>query len=115
MRCSYLILLTAVAALDGCSRAPVVSITNRSTNALASGVVSGAGFTNLIAKIEAGALSRLTVHPRGESGVRIAFDAGGQHVDTAEQGYFEAGGGYRVAVTVEPDLKVSVSSTLRRY
>jgi hypothetical protein len=47
--------------------------------------------------------------------VRVAFDAGGQHIDSGEQGYFEAGGGYRVAVTVQPDLKVSVASQLRSY
>ena len=99
----------------GCSRAPVVTITNLSTNALANVIVYGSGFTNRIDKIAAGAESRITVHPRGESGVRIAFDAGGQHIDATERGYFEAGGGYRVAVTVGPDLKVSTSSTLRSY
>ena len=115
MHGSHLILIAVIVTVAGCSRAPVVTITNRSTNALANVVVSGSGFTNRIDKIAAGAESRITVHPRGESGVRVAFDAGGQHIDAAEQGYFEAGGGYRVAVTVEPDLKVSVSSDLRRY
>ena len=109
------IILAAIVALAGCSRAPVVTITNRSTNALANVVVSGSGFSNRIDSIVAGAESRLTVRPRGESSVRIAFDAGGQHIDSGEQGYFEAGGGYRVAVTVAPDLKVSVSSDLRSY
>ncbi len=115
MHRSCLITLSAIVALAGCSRAPVVTITNRSTNALANVVVSGSGFSNHIATIAAGGESRLTVRPRGESGVRVAFDAGGQHIDAGEQGYFEAGGGYRVAVTVEPDLKVSVSSDLRSY
>lgn len=110
MRGSYLIMLLAIVAVTGCSRAQVVTITNRSTNALANVIVSGSGFTNHLDKIAAGAERRLTVHPRGESGVCIAFDAGGRHIDEAEQGYFEAGGDYRVAVTIEPDLKVSVSS-----
>ena len=115
MHSSHFIILAAIVALAGCSRAPVVTITNRSTNALANVVVSGSGFSNRIDTIAAGAESRLTVRPRGESGLRVAFDAGGQHIDVGERGYFEAGGGYRVAVTVQPDLKVSVSSGLRSY
>jgi len=115
MRSSPLIFLATIVALAGCSRAPVVTITNRSTNTLANVVVTGSGFSNRIDSIAAGAEQRLTVHPRGESGVRVAFDADGQHIDTGEQGYFEAGGGYRVAVTVAQDLKVSVSSDLRSY
>jgi hypothetical protein len=109
MHISRAIIITAIVALVGCSRtSPVVTIANRSTNALANVVLSGSGFTNRIDSIAAGAQSSLTVRPRGESGVRIAFDAGGQHIDSGEQGYFEAGGGYRVAITVAPDLKVSV-------
>ena len=115
MRSSPLLILAAIVTLAGCSRAPVLTITNRSTNALANVVVSGSGFSNRIDSIAAGAESRLTVRPRGESGIRIAFDAGGQHIDSGEQGYFEASGGYRVAVTVAPDLKVSVSSDLESY
>ncbi len=115
MRISHVIMLASVVMLAGCSRAPVVTITNRSTNVLANVVVSGSGFSNRIDSIAAGGERRLTVRPRGESGLRIAFDAGGQHIDSGEQDYFEAGGGYRVAVTVEPDLKVSVSSDLRSY
>ena len=115
MRSNPLIIFAATVALAGCSRAPVVTITNRSTNALANVVLSGTGFSNRIDSIAAGAETRITVHPRGESGIRIAFDADGQHVDSGDQGYFEAGGGYRVAITVAPDLKVSVSSDLRSY
>lgn len=111
----HLLLLAMIMAAAGCSRAPVVTITNRSTNALVNIVVSGSGFTNRIARIAAGAETRLTVNPRGESGLCIAFDAGEQHIDSGEQGYFEGSGGYRVAVTVQPDLKVSVSSDLRSY
>ena len=117
MHISHVVIIAAIVALAGCSRtSPVVIITNRSTNALANVVISGSGFTNRIDSIAAGAQSRLfTVRPRGQSGVRIAFDAGGQHIDSGEQGYFEAGDGYRVAITVAPDLKVSVSSDLRSY
>ena len=76
---------------------------------------AASGFAERIDSIAAGAERRLTVHPRGESGVRVAFDAGSQHIDAGEQGYFEAVGGYRVSVTVQPDLTVSVASDLRSY
>ena len=78
-------------------------------------MVSGSGFSERIDSIAAGAGYKLTVHPSGESGLRLAFDAGDQRIDAAEQGYFEASGGYRVAVTVAPDLKVSLESDLRNY
>ena len=110
-----IIILTSVFVLGGCSRAPVVTITNRSPIALTNIVVSGSGFSERIDSIAAGSERRFTVRPYGKSGVRVAFDAGGQHIDAGEQGYFEAGGGYRVAVTVQSDLKVSVSSDLRSY
>jgi hypothetical protein len=111
----YTIILAAIVTLAGCSRAPVITIDNRSTSAIANIVVSGSGFSERIDNIAAGAKTTLTVHPRGESGVRLAFDADGRHIDAGEQGYFEAGGEYRVSVIVEPELKVSVSSQLRTY
>ena len=99
----------------GCSRAPVITISNQSSVTLSNLVVSGSGFSARVGEIAAGRQRKLTVRPSGESGVRVVFDAGSQHIDTGEQDYFEAGGGYRVAVTVHPDLKVSVSSNLRGY
>src|SRR4030095_16144385 len=110
-----MILSGAITALAGCSLSPVLSITNRSSLELTNVILIGSGFTQRVDSITAGEECRLTVHPRGDSGVRLAFDAGGQHIDTGEQGYFEASGGYRVCVTVGPDLKVSVSSDLERH
>jgi hypothetical protein len=115
MQISRIIVIAALVALEGCSRAPVVTIANRSTVTLSNIVISGSGFSNRIDRIAGGGEHRLTVHPRGESGVRLAFDAGGQHVDSGEQGYFEASGGYRVIVTVNTNLSVSVSSDLSSY
>jgi len=111
---SRIVVIAAIVALAGCSRAPVITITNRSTNALTAVVVAGSGFSERIDRIAAGAERKLTVHPRGESGLRVAFDAGSQHIDVDDLAYIEAGGGYRVAVTVQPDLKVSASD-LRSY
>ena len=117
MQISRAFILAAVVtwALAGCSRAPIVIVTNLSPSALTNVVLSGSGFSERIDRIAPGAERRLTVHPRGESGVRVEFDAGSQHIDTGEQGYFEADGGYRVVVSIQPDLKVSVSSDLQNY
>jgi hypothetical protein len=109
------IILAAIVTITGCSRAPVVTITNRSTNALTNIVVSGSGFSDRIDRIAAGTERRLTVHPPGESGLRIAFEAGGQRVDVDDLAYIEGRGGYRVTLEVQPDLKVSASSSARGY
>jgi hypothetical protein len=110
-----IIILAWVVALAGCSRSPVVTITNRSAVMLTNIVVSGSDFSERIESIAAGAERRVTVRPRGESGLRIAFDAGSRHIDVDDLAYIEAGGGYRVAITVQADLKVLVSSDLRGY
>ncbi len=110
-----LILLATLVALAGCSRAPVITISNRSTNTLANVVVSGSGFSNRIDSIAPGAERSFTVRPPGVSGLRVTFDTGGQRIDVDDLAYIEARGGYRVAVTVQPDLKVSASSNIRGY
>lgn len=95
-----LIVLAVVLAWPGCSRETGMSVANRSSGVITNIMVSGSGFSERIDSLAAGSERRLIVHPRGESGVRVAFDAGG---------------GYRVAVIIEPDLKVTVSSELQNY
>ena len=115
MRIPVLIIVSTLLATEGCSHTPIVTITNESSLTLSNVVVSGSGFSERVGTIPAGGEHRLSVRPRGESGVRLVFDAGTQHVDSGEQGYFEAAGGYRVAATVSTNLSVSVSSDLRKY
>ena len=110
-----LILLAVVFAWAGCSRETGLTVANHSPAMLTNIIVSGSGFSEHIDSLAAGSERRLIVHPQGESGVRVAFDASGRHIDVDEQGYFEGGGAYRVAVTIEQDLKVRVSSELKRY
>lgn len=45
----------------------------------------------------------------------ISSDTAGRSIDAGEQGYFEGGGGYRVAVIIEPDLNATGSSELEKY
>ncbi len=111
----FIITVSALLAAAGCSRAPVLTIKNQSSLTLSNVVVSGTGFSQGIGSIPAGDEHRLTVRPRGDSDVRLVFDAGTNHVDSAAQGYFEAGGGYRVAVTVGTNLSVTVTEHLRSY
>ena len=112
MRISSVIILVAIVLVAGCSPAPVVTITNHSSVTLSNVVVSGSGFSERVAKITARGGKRLTVHPKGDTGLRVAFDAGGHHVDSGQQGYFEATGRYRVSAIVSRDLCVSVSADL---
>lgn len=109
------IILALVVALAACSRSPVITITNRSPVVLTNIVVSGSGFSERIESIAAGAERRVSVRPRGESGLRVVFDAGSQHIDVDDLAYLESGDGYSVTVTVQSDLKVSASSNLRGY
>lgn len=110
-----LILLALAFVLDSCSRETGLTVANHSPGVITNIVVSGSGFSEHIDHLVAGSERRLLVHPRGESGARVAFDAGNRHVDAEEQGYFEGGGVYRVAVIIEPDLTVTVSSELEKY
>jgi len=105
-----LIMVAALAAVTGCSRAPVITIKNQSSLTLSNVVVSGSGFSNRIANIPAGTGHRLTVQPSADSGVRLAFDAGTQHIGSGSQGYFEARGGYRIVAIVGTNLSVMISS-----
>jgi hypothetical protein len=115
LSCRILIFLALVFELVGCSRETGLTVANHSSGVITNIIVSGSGFSERIDRLAAGAEHRLAVHPRGESGARVAFDAGGRHIDIGEQGYFEGGGSYRVAVIIEPDLKVTVSSELEPY
>ena len=111
-RVASLIIAATLALAAGCSRAPVITIRNQSPLTISNVVVSGSGFTNRITSIPAGAEHRLTVRPSGESGVRLVFDAGARHIDSGSQGFFEAGGGYRMTATTGTNLSVSVSEKL---
>lgn len=115
VRIASMVIVAALAAAAGCSKAPVVIIKNQSSLTLSNIVVTGAGFTNHIPSIRGGAEHRLTVQSTADSGIRLVFDAGGQHVDSGSQGYFEARGGYRVTAIVDTNLGVSVTSELRRF
>ena len=110
-RCLLVCLVAAT--LVACGGHPVITVTNRSNMTLENLVVSGSGFTHNIASLAAGAQSSFSPRSRGDSGIRLAFDALGKRHSTPEKGYFEAAGGYRVSVFIDADFKVTVNSTLK--
>lgn len=108
---SMVILLTAA-----CSSEPSIVITNRSGVTLGNVVISGSGFSQHIGRLSPNAVTRLTVHPKGPSGVRVAFDASGRHFDTKEAvGFFREKGRYLVDILIGPDLRLTVLSESRGY
>jgi hypothetical protein len=113
MRFTKFVTMAALMLAAACSRSPVVTIKNQSSVTISNVAVSGSGFSNHIDAIPAGSTHRLTVNPNGESGLRLAFDAGTRHIDSGTQGYFEASGGYRVTAIVETNLSVNISAALR--
>ena len=115
LSCRILILLALVFALNSCSRETGLTVANHSSGVITDITISGVGFSERIDRLAAGAEYRLSIHPRGESGARVVFEAGGRHIDAGEQGYFEGGRSYRVVVIIEPDLNVTVSSELETY
>lgn len=109
------LMVTAAVTFVGCSRPPVVTVANHSAVTISNIVVLGSGCSNWISSIPAGAAHTLAIHPRGESGVRLAFDAGARHVDSGEQQYIEASGGYRIKAVVNTNLSVAITSALGSY
>lgn len=97
-------------ALLGCSRAPVVTVENRSGQVISNLVVSGTGYSVELGELPSGKERRVTVHPSGESGLKLQFEVGGRKVASGPDGYIESRGGYRVRAVVETNLGVVVTT-----
>ena len=100
-------LLSAIAAfvVSACSRSPEITVHNNADVPLQNIMLSGSGFSVAVPDIDAGAAKTVQVQPRGESGLRLAFDAHGRHIDVGDLAYIEAGYNYVVDLTVQPDLR----------
>ena len=101
-------LLAAGAWLFGVWNAPVARVQNRSAAELRNVELSGRGFTERIATLVPGASADVTLHPRGESSVDIAFEAAGRKVEAKGDTYIESAGAYRLLVDIAPDFSVRV-------
>lgn len=107
-----LLLLSILALFVGCSRAPKLTVTNRSAVELTNVVATGTGFTQAIGSIPPGGQRSVSLNPSGETGIRLDFDANGKHFSSTPQGYFENSSGYKITATVAPDFTVTVETKL---
>jgi hypothetical protein len=106
------VLFAVGSVLAGCSRGTPITVINQSDMPLENVVLSGSGFVKDMGTVRPNAELRVRVRPRGESGLRIRFNAGGRAVSFGPDGYFEGSGGYVVIATVSPTLAVSIKSEL---
>jgi len=112
IRCFSATLLILIG-LVGCGRSGAqVTVLNHAGVAIGNIILSGSGWSASIARIEPSSAQTLTVHPRGESGLTIAFQSEGRSFSYPEKGYFEGTGDYHVTVTIETDLTATVESRL---
>ena len=105
-----LALFIVVSASVGCSRGTPITIINESDVPLEDVVLSGSGFSLNVGSVGPHAEATVLVRSQGESDVRIHFTARGEAVSFGPDGYFEAGGGYVVTVTISPSLTMRVKS-----
>lgn len=99
--------------LSGCVSGVPVNIANQSASDLTDVVVSGNGFSESVGTIRAGGSATVRVRPKGESGVKVAFEVNGQRYHGIEDGYIENDNLYTVDVTVDADFSISIRTSLR--
>ena len=85
---------------------PIITLENRSNAIITNVVLSGSGFSSWLGEITADSKRQVSVYPKGESSVRVAFDAAGRHFEKDNLGYIESAGRYRVNLAVEADFKI---------
>jgi uncharacterized lipoprotein YajG len=112
MRKLTALIAIAITLLVGCSSNPEVRVRNQSAMPIRNIRLSGKGFSVQVPDLAPGEAWMTNVKPSGESGVHLSFNAGARRFDVAEQGYFEAQGGYKVEVLIEPNMTVRVNSRL---
>ena len=105
-----LALFIVVSASIGCASGTPITVINQSDVPLEDVVLSGSGFSEHIGSVGPHAEARVLVKSQGELGVTVHFKARGEPVSFGPDGYFEAGGGYVVTITVSPRLSVNVTS-----
>lgn len=95
----------------GCSTKPQIRVTNRSPYQLTDLVISGTGFSHRIDALSSGANVSFPYQMTAGSRLQVSFSADKKHVEAAELSYvYKASSS--VAVSIGPDLAVSVRSEL---
>ena len=93
--------------LQGCGTGDPVKVMNNSPTELKNVVVSGNGFSQSFGTIPAGGAETLRVRARGESGLRIVFEANGRSYSSArealQEDHLE-----RAEITVSADYSIAI-------
>lgn len=91
---------------------PRLKTVNRSGVELQDLRLEGAGFSEDLGTLSAGASRWIEVQPTGESGVYVSFIADGRSYRSDYEGYFERSGGYRLMITIDKDFQVRVRNSI---
>ena len=101
------VLAAALTLLVGCRSGQPVKVTNRSSGALTEVVLTGNGFTEKVGTIPAGGAETVRIQPRGETGLRITFEANGRRYgsgrDALEEDHLE-----RAEITINADYSIQI-------
>ncbi len=109
-RYQSILLLLACSFFAACSRDTQLTVVNKSPATLTHIVATGSGFSQSLGPLAPEAQQQIMIVPRGESGLKLTFDADGKHFAPQEGGYFEKG--YKVSASVAPDFSVTIDATL---
>ena len=106
--------LAAVALLlAGCVSGVPVRVVNQAKSKLEHVVVSGDGFSVNVGTIAPGATETVSIRPRGETAVKIAFESGGQHYSAVTEGTIANDNVNTVRAVVGEDLSIVLTTPLR--
>jgi hypothetical protein len=106
-------MIVGAALLSGCISGVPVSIENQSSSDLTEVVVSGKGFSESAGTIRAGGSELVHIHPKVETGIKVAFAVDGQRYSGTLAGTIENDNVYTIKATVSADLSISVTTELR--
>lgn len=115
-------LALALIAILGCALAllwwwnpcvsPEITVTNATSAPISEVVISGSGFREPLGELGPGRSVSRSVQCDAESGLELSFSQSGNPHSHDDLAYIESCGGYRVALTVNADESVAVSSEL---
>ncbi len=97
----------AFALLQGCASGDLVKVINKSPTALTDVVVSGNGLSKRFGTIPAGGAETLRVRPRGESGLRVEFEANGRRYSSSREA-LEDDHLERAEITINADYSIVI-------
>ena len=105
--------LVAMAVIGcGAKSPPQITVVNNSPSAVTDVLLYGNGFKQIINRIESGESKTVTVIPKGESSVTMEAVTPIKYITAKDVGYFERDGGYKVQITITPDLNVETKVDL---